>query len=88
MPKVTIEIDSHLYTAELAIGATLRQFLSKVECSLPEDAFVSDGRRVMAPHLEMAFRHHEARLTTEIPQELMREVAALTPSSLLVSADR
>ena len=83
MPKVTIEIDSHLYTAELPIGATLRQFLSQIELELSDGALLCDGRRVMVPHLEMAFRHHEARLTTEIPQELMREVAALTPSSLL-----
>lgn len=88
MPKVTIEVDSHLYTAELSVGATLLEFLSKVECGLSADTLLCDGQRVMVPRLEMAFRHREARLTTEIPPHLMREVAALTPSGLLVSADR
>jgi hypothetical protein len=88
MPKLTIEVDANLYTAEVPMGATLGQFLNQVGLELSAETLLCDGYRVMAPSLELAFRHHGARLLTEIPREFVQEVHALTPESLLVSAER
>ncbi len=88
MPQITIEVDSQVYSAEVPMGATLRQFLKNVGVELEPEALLFDGQRVLSAHLEMAFRHQSGKLRTEIPQEFLREVAALTPESLMVGADR
>lgn len=88
MPQMMIEVDSQVYSAEVPMGTTLCQFLKGVGVNLGPEALLFDGQRVLSAHLEMAFRHQGGKLRTDIPQEFLREVAALTPESLLVGADR
>ena len=88
MRTLSIQIDSRLYTAEVPLSATLRQFFAQAGLTIDSNSVLFDGQRVLAVKLEMAFRHHGAKLSTNVPEELMRHVPALTPESLLVSVDR
>ena len=88
MKTLSIQIDSRLYTAEVPLSATLRQFFTQAGLTMESESVLFDGQRVLSVNLEMAFRHHGAKLSTNVPEEFMRHVPALTPDSLLVSADR
>ncbi len=88
MKTLSIQVDSHLYTAEVPLGATLYQFFSQAGRDCGPDSLFSDGTRAFSARLEMAFRHHGARLSSVIPDEMMRQLPALTPDSLLAAADR
>ncbi len=88
MRTLSIQVDSRLYTAEVPLSATLRQFFAQAGLAVDSDSLLFDGQRVLSIKLEMAFRHHGAKLSTNVPEELLRYVPALTPDSLLVSADR
>ena len=88
MPKIVLEVDSTVTSAQVPMGASLHQFLSQAGVPIEPEALLFDGQRVLVARLEMAFRHQGAKLQTVIPSEYLREVDALTPELLLVNAER
>lgn len=80
-------VDNVILEASVPLSATLRQFLQAAGHSV-EASSLTDGRRLVSLDLELAHRHRDAELYSELPADLTGETPALLVDELLVLAEK
>jgi len=84
---ISMSVDNVVLSAGVPLGATLREFLQAAGCDAIEGP-LSDGKRLISLDLELAHRHRDANLSTELPAALVKETSALLVDELLVLAEK